>query len=291
MAGIRTIKFKARALVILSKLISQFNRRVEGITTAYNLRYERGFGRAHKLDIMQREGLKGAPCVLYMHGGGWSAFDKDVFRSTCKRLSNCGTLVFNCNHRLAPKFGILHMLEDAYAAFRYVVANAEKYGGDAGRIILAGDSSGAHILSMFLNRAIRDGDDNIVSRVAGCAFFYGVYDLETVRDTGFKNIGPYMNAFISPDTENYEELLREYSPIHLVNGKHPPAFISCGETDVLTASQSLKYIKALEENGVRVHSLIFPKECADAAHRFITYDDNPASVEAFKQFKNFLEQL
>ena len=231
MAGIRKIKFKARVLVIASKLIKQYNRPVEGISTVYNRRYASGFGRQHKLDIMRKDGLSGAPCVLYMHGGGWSAFDKDVFRSTSRRLADLGTLVFNCNFRLAPKYGIEHMLEDAHGIFRYIAANAGKYGGDGSRIILAGDSSGAHILSTFLNGAIKDGNGDIVSRVKGCAFFYGVYNLDTVRYTGFKNIEPYMNALIPPDTENYEEVLKKYSPVHLVNGKHPPAFICCGEVD------------------------------------------------------------
>lgn len=291
MAGIRSVKFKARTLVILSKLIKQFNRPVEGISEAYNLRYAKGCGRQHKLDIMRKEGSDGAPCVLYMHGGGWSAFDKDVFRSTCKRLADCGTLVFNCNFRLAPKFGIEHMLEDAHDIFGYIVANAGKFGGDGSRIILAGDSSGAHILSLFLNGAVKDGREDILSRVKGCAFFYGVYDLDTARFTGFKNIEPYMNALIPPDTENYEEVLEKYSPVHLVNGKHPPAFICCGEVDCLSGSQSKEYLRALEESGVETQSLIFPKECTDARHRFITYDDNPASVVAFEEFKKFIEKL
>ena len=288
MAGIRRIKLKARILVALSKLIKQYNRPVKGISTAYNMRYATGFGRQHKLDIMRKDGLSGAPCVLYMHGGGWSAYDKDVFRSTCRQLANAGTLVFNCNFRLAPKFAITHMLEDATDAFGYILANAAAFGGDSSKIILAGDSSGAHILSLFINRAIAEGKEDIVSRVKGCAFFYGAYNLDTLRYTGFKYSKPYLNSLIPPDTENYEEVLKEYSPIHLVNGKHPPALISCGEVDCLTESQSKEYLKALEKSGVRTQSLIFPKDRKEAAHRFITYDDNPASVQAFEEFKNFI---
>ena len=289
MAGIRAVKFKARALVILSKLIKRFNRPVKGISTVKNARYAKD--KQNKLDIMRKDGLVGAPCVFYMHGGGWSAFDKDVFRTTCKRLAECGTLVFNCNFRLAPKYSLEHMLEDAAQAFRFIVENAEKYGGDARRIILAGDSAGAHILSLFINRAIEEGNEDIVCRVKGCTFFYGVYDLDTLRYTGFKNLEAYLNAVIPPDTDDYEEVLKKYSPIRLVNGKHPPAFICCGEVDHVSESQSKEYLKALGTCGVKTQSLIFPKEYAYAKHRFINYDYNPASVKAFEEFKNFIENI
>ena len=289
--GIRAVKLKSNILVFLSHFVKRYNRPIKGISAVYNQRYAKGSGRQHKLDIMRKEGLSGAPCVLYMHGGGWSAFDKDVFRSTCKRLAECGTLVFNCNFRLAPKYGIEHMLEDANEAFRYINSNAEKFGGDTDRNILAGDSAGAHILSQYINEAIRDGKEDIVNRVKGCVFFYGVYNLDTVRFTCFKGMKEYLDALISPKTTDYEKVLEKYSPVHLVNEKHPPAFICCGEVDVLTQTQTKEYITALEEKGVKVEKLISPAECKDAAHRFITYDDNPASVKAFQAFKEFIKEI
>lgn len=291
MANIRSVKLKAATLVFFAKFLPKFNRRIKGIETVYNARYAEGNGKFHKLDIMKKEGANGAPCVLYMHGGGWSAFDKDVFRTTCKRLSESGAVVFNCNYRLAPRYGIDDMLDDALSAFRYIVANAGKFGGDGNRIIFAGDSAGAHILSLLLNRAIRDGNEEIVSRVKGCAFFYGVYNLNTVRDTGFKLLFPYLNALIPPETENYEEVLKDNSPIHIVSEKHPPTLICCGEVDKLTESQSKVYLKTLEEKGVKCDSLIFPKECQEAEHRLITYADCSAAVKSFEKFKNFISKL
>lgn len=291
MSNIGLVKFKASLLVFLAKFVKSFNRRIAGVSAEYNLRYSKGCGRQHKLDIMRKSDLSGAPCVLYMHGGGWSAFDKDVFRTSCKRFADCGTLVFNCNFRQAPKYNIGHMLADALATFRYIRSNAAKYGGDADRIILAGDSSGAHILSLFINNAINDGNEEIVNAVKGCAFFYGVYDLQTARYTGFKLMKPYLNALIPPRTPDYESVLKEYSPIHMVSAKHPPAFISCGEVDVLTSSQSKEYVKELERNGVRVKSLIFPADCKDAAHRFITYADSSAAIKSFEEFKNFIKEI
>ncbi len=286
---IRYVKFKASTLVFFAKFVRRFNRHVKGIMAHYNLKYAEGCGRQHKLDVMQKDGLSGAPCVLYFHGGGWSAFDKDVFRTSCKRFADCGALVFNCNFRLAPKYGIEDMLADARAAFSFIKVNAERFGGDPDKIIFAGDSSGAHILDMLLNTAIRNGEKEITDSVKGCAYFYGVYDLQTARCTGFKLMPPYLNALVPPNTPDYLVVLKKYSPIHLVNEKHPPTFISCGKVDVLTPSQSEEYIKVLTSHGVNVKSLIFPEENSFAAHRFITYADNPAAKESFNAFKEFIK--
>lgn len=291
MSEIGRLKFKSGVLVFIAKFIKKFNRNIAGVSARYNLRYAKGNGKQHKLDIMRKDGKQGLPCVLYMHGGGWAAFDKSVFRSTAKRFADCGAVVFNCNFRLAPKHKIDEMLEDAVSVFNFIKANAESYGGDPNRIIFAGDSAGAHILSLLLNRAIRDDNVDIVSRVKGCAFFYGVYDLDTARYSGFKLMKTYLDAFVPPDTPDYEKVLYELSPVHLVNGKHPKTLICCGEVDLLTESQSKVYARTLEENGVSVRSVIFPIECRDAAHRFITYDTNPASVRSFEEFKKFIEEI
>lgn len=291
MSEIGRLKFKSGVLVFIAKFIKKFNRNLAGVSAKYNLRYAKGYGRQHTLDVMRKGGLKGLPCVLYMHGGGWAAFDKSVFRSTAKRFADCGALVFNCNFRLAPKYNIDDMLEDAACIVEFIKANVESYGGDANRIIFAGDSAGAHILSLLLNRAIRDNNQDIVSRVKGCAFFYGVYDLDTARYSGFKLMNTYLNAFVPPKTADYEKVLYDLSPVHLVNAKHPRTLICCGEIDALTESQSKVYARVLEENGVPVRAVIFPAECKDAEHRFITYDTNPASVKAFAEFKEFIKEI
>jgi acetyl esterase len=58
-----------------------------------------------------------------------------------------GYLVFNVNYRLAPGHPYPAALEDCAAAYAWVVANAHRYGGDVSRLILAGESAGANLVT------------------------------------------------------------------------------------------------------------------------------------------------
>lgn len=236
------------------------------------------------------KGGNAKPCVLYMHGGGWCAYDKRVFRSTCKRLCSCGTVVFNCNFRLAPKFSVEDMQQDIYAIIDYISANAQRYGGDPNKIILAGDSAGAHLLSLFINKAILN-KEGVANKIVGCAFFYGVYNLETALDTGFKHLNTYMSSIVPTSTANYHRRLQELSPVNYISADIPPTLICSGQIDKLNNSQSQQYAQILREQGVTVQSLIFPKEFAAAKHKFITFDTNEAAKRSFAEFGKFIETL
>ncbi len=244
----------------------------------------------HDSDITHSSDGNLKPCVLYMHGGGWCAYDKRVFRSTCKRLCAYGTVVFNCNFRLAPKFSVEDMQQDIFAIIKFISANAQQYGGNPEKIILAGDSSGAHLLSLFINKATLN-NDAIAQKVVGCAFFYGAYNLETTLTTGFKHSKIYMSAIVPPSTANYRDRLQELSPINYVSANLPPTFICSGQIDKLNDSQSQLYAQILREKGVAVTSIIFPKEFAMAKHKFITFDTNAATKIALSAFGEFLKTL
>ncbi len=287
------LKLKTEVETYLAKLCGVFNKRIKGIKIRYNQNYCGDKHKYHDLDIMYSndgDTEPCRPCVLYIHGGGWCAYDKRVFRSTCKRLCGCGTVVFNCNFRLAPKFSVEDMQQDIYAIMDYISANARQYGGNPEKIVLAGDSAGAHLLSLFINKAILNNED-IAEKVKGCAFFYGVYNLETALDTGFKHLKTYMSSIVPQSTADYNGRLQEISPVNFVSAKIPPTLICSGQIDKLNNSQSQQYAQILQESGVKVQTLIFPKEFTAAKHKFITFDTNEAARRSFAVFGEFIKTL
>ncbi len=298
MFKVRMLKLKTEIVTYLAKLCGVFNKRIKGIKIKYNRRYCNDWHKYHMLDVMySKDSVKNGgnvdgakPCVLYMHGGGWCAYDKRVFRSTCKRLCACGTVVFNCNFRLAPRFSVEDMQQDVYAIMDYISANASLYGGDPEKIILAGDSAGAHLLSLFLNKALLN-KEKVAEKVIGCAFFYGVYNLETALGTGFKHLDTYMSSIVPATTADYYGRLREISPVNYVSGDIPPTLICSGEIDKLNETQSQQYAQILSDLGVKVTSLIFPKDDTSAKHKFITFDTCAAAKRSFEAFAAFVKTL
>lgn len=97
------------------------------------------------------------PVILYFHGGGWVIASSEVYDSSARALTReTGALVVSVDYRLAPedKFPAQH--DDALAAYRWALANAAPLGGDASRIVLAGESAGGN-LAVATAIAARDG--------------------------------------------------------------------------------------------------------------------------------------
>ena len=56
-----------------------------------------------------------------------------------------GHVVFNVDYRLAPDHPYPAAMQDCCEAYLWVLKNAEKFGGDPSRIVLAGESAGANL--------------------------------------------------------------------------------------------------------------------------------------------------
>jgi acetyl esterase len=106
-----------------------------------------GDGHAHhRLDVyrpVKRDGP--LPVVLYIHGGAFRILSKDTHWLMAIAFARRGYLVFNINYRLAPRHPFPAAVEDGCAALAWVMENAARFGGDADRLVLAGESAGANL--------------------------------------------------------------------------------------------------------------------------------------------------
>jgi acetyl esterase/lipase len=82
--------------------------------------------------------------LIYFHGGAWHALDKDYgTRPSFRHIAAQGHMVMDVAYRFCPEVDLGGILEDARRAIVWIKANANRYGVDPGRIVLAGGSSGA----------------------------------------------------------------------------------------------------------------------------------------------------
>ncbi|APR83149.1 Esterase/lipase [Minicystis rosea] len=102
----------------------------------------------HRLDVYRPIERSGPlPVVLYVHGGGFRILSKDTHWFMAISFARRGYLVFNINYRLAPAHPFPAAIEDACAALVWVMENAARYGGDPTRLVLAGESAGANLVT------------------------------------------------------------------------------------------------------------------------------------------------
>jgi acetyl esterase len=105
-------------------------------------------GPALRLDVYRPVAASGPlPIVLYVHGGGFRILSKDTHWVMGLSFARRGYLVFNIDYRLAPRHPYPAALEDCARALSWVSANGARYGGDLSRLVFAGESAGANLVT------------------------------------------------------------------------------------------------------------------------------------------------
>jgi acetyl esterase/lipase len=100
--------------------------------------------------------------VLYLHGGGYTSGSPNTHRRFVALLGRaCGARVLNIDYRLAPEHPHPAAVEDAVAAYRWLVGQ----GADPDHIALAGDSAGGGLAAAALV-ALRDAGDPLPAAAA-----------------------------------------------------------------------------------------------------------------------------
>src|SRR4029077_19641407 len=84
--------------------------------------------------------------------------DLDTHDQPCRLLAkSSGARVLSVDYRLAPEHRFPAPVEDAFAAFRDVVARAGELGADPRRVAVAGDSAGGHLAAVTSQLCAADG--------------------------------------------------------------------------------------------------------------------------------------
>lgn len=88
----------------------------------------------------------GAVGVLWLHGGGMVMGDRfSQLDIPLEWLDTLGAVVVTVDYRLAPDVSGATLVDDGYAALRWLADNADELGIDPTRIVVAGTSAGGGI--------------------------------------------------------------------------------------------------------------------------------------------------
>lgn len=113
--------------------------------------------------VSPKSGKDDKNIILYLHGGGYVAGNLKYARGFAGILAvETGRRVFSVAYRLAPENPFPAALEDAFAAYQYLL----KQGYDAKNISLVGESAGGGLLYALCLLLKQKGDKLPVSLVA-----------------------------------------------------------------------------------------------------------------------------
>ena len=142
------------------------------------------------------------PVIVYYHGGGWVIADKQVYDGGARGISKAaGAIVISVDYRQGPenKFPAAH--DDAYAAYKWALANAGSLKGNAKRIALAGESAGG---GLAVATAIMARDKKVQMPV-GIVSVYPIAGTDTTTPSYVENANakPLNRAMMSWFFDNY----------------------------------------------------------------------------------------
>jgi acetyl esterase len=140
---------------------------VENVRVTQDVVYAKPGVKPLKYDVYSPKGAKNLPCIVIIHGGGWSSNNEDIMRGLARELVKSGHyVVFNIDYRWINKLdgdaqpNYMHQLiEDVFGAIAHIQEHAARYSGDPTRIAVTGDSAGGHLAEAVatLSPLIGDG--------------------------------------------------------------------------------------------------------------------------------------
>ncbi len=253
------------------------------------------------LDVLRpkAESAKPRPAILYIHGGGWNAGDKETSLRWLLPYVESGEYVCaSANYRLASQSPWPAQIHDCKAAVRWLKANAGILGIDPNRIGVVGESAGGHLVSMLgltgdnAQLEGNSGSPGRSSRVACVVDICGPADFVTFnswkRPKG-EPISSLLTRLLGGPVNEHPEVARQASPINYVSSTAPPMLILHGTADpTVPLTQAEDFYAALQKAGAKAtfvkvvgagHSIVGGLQLQDRARSFFARQLRGAMVE------------
>lgn len=196
-------------------------------------------GRRGTLDVHAPVGAApagGWPVVVFWYGGSWRSGRKEDYQFAAAALASLGAVCVLPDYRLVPEVRHPAFVEDGLAALARVRQDAAGWGGDPGRIVVAGHSAGAWIAAMLAL------DPSTRGQLAGWIGLAGPYDFLPLDVTATLDAFGHLSGAALEATQ----------PVRLPASGSPPALLVHGTEDrTVRFRQSEAMAAHLRASGVR----------------------------------------
>ncbi len=229
-------------------------------------------------DIAVPRGNPPFPVVVYIHGGAWTLGSPATHRKLVKQFAEAGYLTIAPDYRLAPENPFPAGFDDCVFTARWAAENASRYGGDAGRMAMGGDSAGGNLTAAVLPALSERGP-----RFSAAILIYGAFDFAGLVRMAPEAAEPLAKAYLAG---NYPAMLDDprVSPIRAIKpGAMPPSFIIAGAADGIVG-ESRTIAEAMNRAGIEneLHVL------ADMPHGFMQMNELGGCREGHRLMFDFL---
>ena len=242
-----------------------------------------------KLDLHIARPKSRSPLIVWVHGGAWRTGSKASM--PLGKLLEEGYAVASVDYRLSTEARFPAQIHDLKAAIRFLRGHGSEWAVPAEKIVIAGDSAGAHLAALVgvsnghAELEGKVGNDSAQrSDVQGIISFYGAANLTTILKQstphGLKVRVPALEMLLGGQPEDLPALAQLASPVFHVDPKDPPALLFHGDQDPqMPVNQSHELCGAYK----KVNAPIQFEVVYGAAHGGAAFYD-PDQLEIVKDF-------
>ncbi len=213
------------------------------------------------------DGVGDERVLLYFHGGGYVVGSPPTWRCFGGRLSReANVRLLNFDYRLAPEHPFPAAVEDAVAAYRWLL----REGWDPARIALGGDSAGG-ALGITVMTILRDAGDPLPScHLSLCPWTDVTNGAASLGDPSVEDPNPELPALADAMAQNF---------LGGADGTDPTASPLFADLEGLSPVQ----IEVSGRDGIRDDALRLAKALADAGVE-VTIDDCEGAIHGYHMF-------
>jgi len=279
---------------------------VDHINVTQDIVYAQPGVKPLKYDVFSPKGAKNLPCIVIIHGGGWSSNTEDIMRGMARELTKDGKyVVFSIDYRWQGKLDgdekgntMANLIEDVFGAIAHIMEHAAEYGGDPTRIAVTGDSAGGHLSASAGTMPHKIGDGGF-GKTPGVFEFMPSYmpkgksvaQVRTEMMAAIQAAAPSYGVFggnllnhYSDDPkadDTWKEGVAPMSNIPNASERQIPHYLTRGTLDPLIKDEAVKsYVDALVKAGQRVEYV----QVGGASHAFFDWKPDTRTKDTFKKY-------
>jgi pectinesterase len=257
-----------------------------------NLVYHNYGNRAMHLDLFEpiKKLKKNKPCMVIVHGGGWSTGDKSLLEPFALSLADIGYVTITVEYRFSKEAIYPAAVIDIKTALKWVLANAKKYKIDTNKIAIMGSSAGAQLATLvgltsqmdIYNNSINYKDQNpkinaIINLDGVLAFIHPISKEGAMPNSSAEK---WFGVHYSTDSTKWIEA----SPLTYVGTNTPPTLFIASSFPRFHAGRE-EMIEIMNKHNIYNEKYVFK----DAPHSYWLF--NPWFEPTLTHVVNFLEKV
>ena len=181
---------------------------------------------------------------IFLHGGSWNKGKKSLYRFLGKRLARKDIVAVIPDYPLSPAANYNDMTLAVAKSVKWIKTNIKNYGGNPGRIFVAGHSAGGHLAALVAIRNQYFDSVGIANPVKGAILIdaAGLDIYGFLQEQKFKDGNTFLRTFTADSV-----IWKEATPLYHLHRNMPPMLIyTGGKTYYNIKNSNEKFVSALK---------------------------------------------